>query len=106
MSHKVNIVLGATSMEITPLPTVSNSTEYLNKKEIVSIIPVKRQVKPLPPEDEYWKYPYPTMTSIEVNLSNGDHLNIELQDVANQPTWNTGSLAALNAAVAAINAWL
>lgn len=104
--HKVEIVLGTTAMEVTALPVLSNTPEIFNKKEIVSVIPVKRQVKPAAPEDEYWKYPYASMTVIEVNLSNGDMFRVELQNVSNQPTWNNGSLAALNAAVAAINAWL
>lgn len=106
MSHKVNIVLGTTSMEITALPTVSNSTELIKKANISAVIPLKRQVKPAPPEDGYWTYPYATITSIQVQMQDGSRLEIELQDVANQGTWNTGTLAALNAAIAAINAWL
>lgn len=56
--------------------------------------------------DGEWIYPYPTMTIIEI-LATGDRkFNIELQDVSNQATWNQGTLASLNAAIAAINAWL
>jgi hypothetical protein len=53
-----------------------------------------------------WIYPYPTITIIEI-LATGDRkFNIELQDVSNKPTWNQGTLASLNQAIADINAWL
>lgn len=107
MSHKVNIVLGTTSMEITALPTVSNTTELIKKANISAVIGVKRNVKPTTVEDApWWDYPYPTMTIIDVLMQDGSSMKIELQDVANQGTWNTGTLAAQNAAIAAINAWL
>lgn len=177
MALKMNIVLGATAMEITPLPTVSNSTELLNKNQIVEVLPVKRQVKPstgtmkhgVPSAaftlgetitggtsgatatiyrfdgtgqfyltnitgafvsaetvtggtsastatvsksvqkdstDEEWSYRYNTITVICIRMSDGSEIQVELQDVSNQPTWNTGTIAALNTAVSAINAWL
>lgn len=106
MSHKVNIVLGATAMEITPLPTISNTPELIVKANIIGVYPVKRQVKPAPPEDAFWIYPYATITSIQVQMQDGSRMAIELQDVANQATWNTGTLAALNQAIADINSWL
>lgn len=56
--------------------------------------------------DGEWIYPYDTMTIIEILASGHRKFNIELQDVSNQPTWNTGTLAGLNAAISAINAWL
>lgn len=56
--------------------------------------------------DGEWIYEYPTMTCIQVQMQDGSRMAIELQNVTNQPTWNTGDLAGLNAAIAAINAWL
>lgn len=53
-----------------------------------------------------WIYPYPTMTVLQIQITDGSRLNIELQDVSNQATWNGGDLADLQAAIAAINAWL
>lgn len=46
MALKMNIVLGTTAMEITPLPTASNSTTLLKKENITSVLPVKRQQRP------------------------------------------------------------
>lgn len=56
--------------------------------------------------DNEWIYHHPTMTVITVVMENNDIFRIELQDVTNQATWNLGTEASLNAAVAAINAWL
>lgn len=56
--------------------------------------------------DNFWKYRYPTITQININQYDEEVFNIDLQDVSNQPTWSTGDLAGINAAVAAINAWL
>lgn len=176
MALKMNIVLGATAMEITPLPTGSNSTELIEKINIVGVLPVKRQVKPVNANafisavsgpfklgetvtggtsgatatlyrfdgtarfylmdivgsfvagetltggtsaetatldkiepasfDEEWSYRYKTITTICIAINDGSELLIELQDVANKVTWNTGTLAAQNQAVADINAWL
>lgn len=177
MALKMNIVLGAVAMEITPLPTVSNATELLTKANIVGVLPVKRQVKPATgymkhgvpvgaftlgetitggtsgatatiyrfdgtgqfyltnivgtfvaaetvtggtsaatatvsqavqkvSTDEEWSYRYAQITVICITMNDGSEVQFELQDVANQGTWNTGTLAAQNAAVAAINAWL
>lgn len=53
-----------------------------------------------------WPYRYDTMTVVQFNLSDGSRLNIELQEVSNQVTWNLGTQAALQTAMAAINAWL
>lgn len=53
-----------------------------------------------------WIYPHPTMTIITLELENEKKFDIELQDVTNQATWNLGTLAALQQAVADIRAWL
>lgn len=53
-----------------------------------------------------WVYWYPTMTIIEVLTTDERRFNIELQDISNQPTWNDGTLAAQQQAIADINAWL
>jgi hypothetical protein len=58
------------------------------------------------PTEGEWPYRYDTMTVVQFNLSDGSRLNIELQEVSNQATWNLGTQAALQTALAAINAWL
>ena len=56
--------------------------------------------------DGEWIYPFPTMTVIQVQMNDGSRMNIELQNVDNHSDWNDGSLAALQKAIADINAWL
>jgi hypothetical protein len=56
--------------------------------------------------DDQWKHPHETMTVLVVHMDNNEKFDIELQDVTNQATWSTGTLAGQNAAEAAINAWL
>lgn len=56
--------------------------------------------------DNEWIYPYKTMTVVQIESTDGSKMNIELQDVSNQATWNLGTLAALKAAIADINAFL
>lgn len=106
MSKKCQIVLGSTSMEITPEPIASNATELLAKTNIESVHYTGPNNKPAPPDDAWWIYPYPSQTVIDVRMRGGHHFSIELQDVTNQPTWSTGDLAGIQAAIADINAWL
>lgn len=106
MSKKFTLTLGANTMEITPQPIASFPTELINKKEIVAVYPVFNKKPVSVDEAKWWIYPYNNMTVIDIQLSNGNKLNIELQDITNQPTWNLGTLAALNAAVTAIKAWM
>lgn len=56
--------------------------------------------------DNEWIYPYPTMTVMEIELTDGSKVSIELQDVSNQSTWSTGLKSGLQAAIAALNAFL
>ena len=102
---KYKLVLGTTGIEITPLPLLSNPTEIITKHEIVSVSPVYN-AKPVVNDDNEWIYPFDKMTIINVELSNQSRLELELQLCTNQATWNLGTLAALNQAIADINAWL
>ena len=141
MSRKVQIVLGTTSMEVTPEPIASNTPELYAKGNIVGVFATRRQVKPNNYSLKYttpsgaftlgetitggtsartavltavtqhtfpeeWQYDKPVMTIICVILQNDIKFDIELQDVTNQATWNTGTLAAQQQAIADINAWL
>lgn len=102
---KYKLVLGATGIEITPEPIASFPTEIITKHEIVSVNPVYN-AKPVVNDENEWIYPFDKMTIINVELSNQRRLELELQLCTNQPTWSGGTLADLNTAVAAINAWL
>ena len=174
---KCTITLGATALEIHPLPTASTPIELLKKTQINEVYPMAFQKKPVTgyvshatpsgamtlgetvtggtsgatatlaqfvgtgqwyltnvvgtfvsgetltggtstktavistalipySTDNEWQYPYKTMTVLVVKMTNGDKFDVELQNVTNQATWNLGTLAALNQAVADINAWL
>ena len=46
MSKQVQVVLGATSLELTPEPIANNSTELITKHEIVGVFPVTFNKKP------------------------------------------------------------
>lgn len=48
-------------------------------------------------------YEFDTVTKIRFNLTDGTNFNLELQKVANQPTWNTGTQAAINTAIGDLN---
>lgn len=50
-------------------------------------------------------YEYPTLTKLRLTMVDGTTINIELQKVTNQATWNTGTEAGLNAAISDIQTW-
>lgn len=56
--------------------------------------------------DGEWNYRFDNMTVLDIVLDDGRRVNIELQEVSNKATWNLGTLAALQTAVADILAWL
>lgn len=51
-----------------------------------------------------WTYPYAAMTILNLEMNDGSSVSIELQEVSNQVTWSTGTLAGVKAAEAAIKA--
>jgi hypothetical protein len=53
-----------------------------------------------------WTYPYPTMTILQIEQTDGSAMSIELQDVSNQATWSDGTLLGLQTALAAVDAFL
>lgn len=52
------------------------------------------------------QYPYPSLTVVVIELSDGSKERIELQDITNQPAWSDGSEADLNTAFTDMNSWL
>lgn len=107
-ANKCQVTLGANSMTIEREPIANNVPEVIAYADIVSVVPVSFQSQASIPavDQENWKYRFPTMTEIAINLSNGDTVNLELQEITNQGTWNLGTQAAQATAVAAINAVL
>jgi hypothetical protein len=48
---------------------------------------------------------YTHRDAIVVNLADRTKFSFDVKDVANQPTWNPGGVAGLQAAVTAMNGW-
>lgn len=100
-ANQCEVTLGTTTMTIQRVPTASNATEVYTYTQIVSVVPVTRMVKANVPviDQENWKYRFPTTTIIEIGLTDGRTIKLELQEVSNQPTWNLGTQAAQNQAI-------
>ena len=98
------VVLGASSIEITRNPTASNTAELIPKIGITGVYPLKINTKQV--NDTTWKYRFDTICQISIVTVEGNHLTLELQEITNQPTWSTGDLAGQQQAIADINAWL
>lgn len=104
MVNTYQIVLGTTSMEITPEDVAFNATELIPKDHIAGVFPMTFEQRQVGNAD--WTYPYNTITRVTIYLRNGRKLECELQSINNQPTWNGGTLADLQQAIADINPWL
>ena len=104
MVSTYQIVLGTTSLEITPEEVALNASELIPKSQISGIFPMTFQERQVGDTD--WTYPYDTITRITIYLKNGRKLEVELQSVTNQSGWSGGTLADLQQAIADINPWL
>jgi hypothetical protein len=106
---KSQVTLDPTKIVITREPVASNSPELLLKDQIVSVFPCFNE-RPAPTayadNSGGWGYRFNTMTHITFTLADGSKVELELQEVTNQPTWNLGTQTALNNAMTDINAWL
>ena len=51
-------------------------------------------------------YKYDTVTKIRFDLADGSSFDIEVQDVGNQATWNTGTKFALEQALSDLYTWI
>ena len=104
MVSTYQIVLGTTSLEITPEDVALNASELIPKSQISGVFPMTFQERQVGDTD--WTYPYDTITRITIYLKNGRKLEVELQSITNQSGWSGGTLADLQQAVADINVWL
>ena len=104
---KLYVTLGDTALEITPTSTSGNVTELLPRNRIASVTPVTFQERGVGNTD--WPYMYDTITVIRIYMKGVRELryvDIELQNIQNQPTWSGGTLEDLQTAVADIIDWL
>ncbi len=100
-----SITIGASTLKLEADPVGSFTPTIIPFSNIVNVGGVFSQ-KPVTAQEGEWAYKYDTITSLQIDLSDGRSERIELQDVSNQATWNLGTQAALNQAVADINAAL
>lgn len=107
-ANKCQITLGANTMSIEREPIANNVPEIIAYSQIVSVAPVQFHSKANVAlvDQVNWRYRFDTMTIIVINLADGTHVPIELQEVTNQATWNLGTQAAQTNAITAINAVL
>ncbi len=82
----------------------TDNIETLIKKNIVNITPNFAVVPLEHPLQQV--YPYPTITKITIEFTDGVKFDMELQDVTNHATWSTGTQAGVNQAVTDIQASL
>ena len=69
----------------------ATDVDYIAKSQIVKFTGVFSAVP--------GQYPFPTKTIVRITFADGSAFDIELQNVANQVTWNTGTQAGLNQAL-------
>ena len=92
---------------ITAEPIASNVPELFVVSHIIQVTPVYYDYNVADPaaESQQETYPYMTKTVVVLESSDGNKKqSLELQSITNQPAWSGGTLADLNAAVAAIKA--
>lgn len=110
-ANECQIVLGASSIEVTREPVASNTPELLPKSAISGVYPIKINSAPSTSSPDYpnWQYRFPDMVMVCVSMNNADQTSrdfiFELQEISNQPTW-TGDLAGQQQCVDDINTWL
>jgi hypothetical protein len=106
--HKIYITLNAGTGNIEMSADGVNNIEAINKKDILGVFPCTMQHSPAAPDNQYWIYPFPQMTILTISFRSEyrKELNVELQQVANQVTWSTGTQAGLNQAASDIAAFL
>lgn len=105
-ANQSQIILDTACMIITREPVGSNASELITKIQITGVVPVQFNSKPAPPNDQYWTYRFNTVTIVRIYTSDGRVMDIELQEITNQPTWSSGTLSDLQQAVMDINTWL
>jgi predicted homoserine dehydrogenase-like protein len=101
------IVLGATSLEITREPIANNPTELIPYTHIVGVVPVlinsKSQYTAEDQAQGNWKYRFDDMVKVDIKIADGTNFMFELQEITNQAGW-TANLAGQQQCVADINA--
>lgn len=105
-ANQCQVTLGDACMEITREPVADNASELLPKFHVSGVSPTPFREKPAPPNDQYWVYRWDTVTVIRIYVSDGRHIDLELQEITNQPTWSSGTEFGIQTAVSDINAWL
>lgn len=105
-ANQCQVTLLANAIKVQREPIASNTFETYPYAHITGVVGVTFQTKASVQaiDKANWKYRFDTITIIEIGLSDGRYLPLELQEITNQATWNLGTLAALNQAITDINA--
>jgi lysophospholipase L1-like esterase len=91
-ANRCQIVLGENALEITRELINSNSTELIFWDSLTGVIPI---FNANPPQE----YRFDVMTVVRFMLEDGNFLDIELQEVTNQPSWSTGDTYGIKEAI-------
>lgn len=88
------IVLGANGLEITREPVANNATEFIAYNHITTVSPIKINTRAQSPTAEQygWKYRFPQMVQVNLELADGRNFRFDVQEITNQATW-TADLA-------------
>lgn len=110
-ANQCQIVLGTNAIEVTREPIIDHVAELFLRENIVRVgvatLNEKAQMMSAPiNEQKEWKYRFPSITLLNIDMADGSNFVVELQEVTNQPTWNGGTLADQQQAIDDINAWL
>ena len=99
------IVLGANGLEITREPIANNATELIPYSHITTVSPVKINTQAQSPvvEQYGWKYRFPQMVQVNLDLTDGKNFKFDVQEITNQAGW-TANLAGQQQCIADISA--
>lgn len=104
-ANQSRIVLGANGLEITRETTANNATEFIAYAHITTVSPVKINTKAQSPAAEQygWKYRFPQMVVVNLELADGRNISFDVQEITNQAGW-TANLAGQQQCIADITA--
>lgn len=106
-ANECQVDLDTAALKVTREPIADNAPELFPKALITGVFPFKyNDSSQYTDQPDQWRYRFDSITAIEIIMADGNNLELELQEITNQPTWSDGTLAGLQQAVTDINTWL
>lgn len=102
-ANQCQIILGASSIEVTRETVAGNTNELIPKINITGVYPVKINTRGVGNTD--WPYRFDSIIMVDIQMADQNHFSFDLQEVTNQATW-TPNLAGQQKCIADINTWL